>query len=141
VIRVVCDANTLVSGFVGVRDPDSIPGHVIRAWRDGRFTLVLSQHLLDEVIRTFGQTYFRRKLTPSQISRAAALLRFEAILTAITVDVQGVATHHEDDMVLATAMSANATHLVTGDKKLLQLRSHSGIPIVSLREFAELLRE
>ena len=43
----------------------------------------------------------------------------------ITAHVQGVATHAEDDLVLATAESAQADYLITGDKKLQRLGTYS----------------
>ncbi len=37
--RAVLDPSVLISSFIG--RPDAAPGRVIRAWRDGRFTLVV----------------------------------------------------------------------------------------------------
>jgi len=66
-------------------------------------------------------------------------LQRRAVVTAITVNVRGVATHPEDDLVLATAASAHADYLVTGDGKLQSLVSHEGTKIVSPREFLGIL--
>jgi predicted nucleic acid-binding protein len=48
-----------------------------------------------------------------------------------------VATHPEDDLVLATAISAKAEYLVSGDTKLQRLGTYEGVKIVSPREFLE----
>lgn len=53
--------------------------------------------------------------------------------------VAGVATHPEDDLVLATAISGSADYLVTGDRQLRQLGSFQGVVIVSPRTFLDLL--
>jgi predicted nucleic acid-binding protein len=50
-----------------------------------------------------------------------------------------VATHPEDDLVLATAVSAHADYLVTGDRKLQRLGSYQGVRILSPREFLAVL--
>ncbi len=43
----------------------------------------------------------------------------------------------DDDMVIATALAAAAHAIITGDKDLLVLKRHAGIPIVSPRQFLE----
>jgi predicted nucleic acid-binding protein len=41
----------------------------------------------------------------------------------------------DDDLVLATAVAAAATLIVTGDQDLLVLRRYNGIDIVTPRDF------
>ena len=68
-------------------------------------------------------------------------MRHEAEVTPITVRVAGVATHPEDDLVLATAVSAGADYLVTGDRQLQKLGRHGSVTILSPRGFLALLHE
>jgi uncharacterized protein len=140
VIRAVLDANALVSGFASARDPASTPGELVRRWRAEAFELIVSEHLRAEVLRTFREPYFRRQLSPAQAGRATALLRYRATQIPLTVEVHDVATHPEDDLVLATAVSARAEYLVTGDEKLQRLGSYEGVRIVSPRAFLEILQ-
>jgi len=56
-------------------------------------------------------------------------------------DVHSVAEDDEDELVLATAVAARADYLVTGDKYLLRISEFRGIPIVSPREFLDILQE
>jgi putative PIN family toxin of toxin-antitoxin system len=44
-----------------------------------------------------------------------------------------------DDVVLATALAAEADHVVTGDQDLLILKVWQGIPMVTPRTFLEVL--
>jgi uncharacterized protein len=138
-IRAVLDANVLASGFAGSRLPASTPGALLRRWRAGAFELIVSAQLRTEVRDTLRDPYFRRRLSPAQISRAAALLRYQATETPITCTVRGVATHPEDDRVLAAAVSAQVDYLVTGDRKLQRLGSYGGVRIVSPQAFLTLL--
>ena len=138
---VVCDTNVLVSGFRDFAHPERAPGKILRLWSQGLFELILSPHLLSEVTATFRNPYFRTHLTEAQRSRALHLLRHRARLVAITVQVQGVATHQEDDLTLATAVSTQPTYLVTGDKKLQQLRHYQQVTIVSPHEFLAILEQ
>ncbi|MCR4374105.1 MAG: putative toxin-antitoxin system toxin component, PIN family [Acidobacteria bacterium] len=45
----------------------------------------------------------------------------------------------DDDVVLATAVAASATVIVSGDQDLLVLRDYKGIPIINPRTFVEFL--
>ena len=89
---------------------------------------------------TFEDPYFRRRLSRQQMEADFTLLREEATVIALTVPVQGVATHPEDDLVLATAVSGPAEYLITGDRQLQRLGSYEGVVILSPRAFLDRLR-
>ena len=133
-VRATIDANLLASGAVRLR-VDAAPVRLIDSWRAGRFTLVLSDPLLAEVDRTLTKPYFTQRLPATERQAFLDLLRRRAVLTPLTVSVTGIATHPEDDMVLATALSGNAQFVVTGDHKLLTLKSYAGLMLVSVHEF------
>ena len=138
-IVAVCDTNVLAPALRGVGNPDNRLGDVLRQWRAGRFQLVVSQPILDELRRTLANPYFARFLSADQQVRALAILQRRALVVTITVQVHGVATHPEDDLILATAASAKADYLVTGDEKLLRLGSFHGVRIVTPRTFLDVL--
>ncbi len=75
-----------------------------------------------------------------QFLGSSILLQVEATLIRITTEVHGVATHHEDDLVIATAELAQANYLVTGDRKLRELGPFRRITFLSPREFLDLLQ-
>ena len=134
----VLDANVPASGFVRA-NPTAPPVQLIDAWVAGAFTLIVSEPLLDETERTLAKPYFAARLTAARRAAIIALLRTEALVTPLTVEVAGVATHAEDDLVLAAAVSAGAEYLVTGDSRLLRLGTYEGVTLVSPRQFLELL--
>lgn len=138
-IRAVIDSNVLVSGIVR-RDRRAAPVQVLDAWRAGEFELAISEIILEEVSRTLRKPYFRARLSDDQIERALLLLRRRARTVSLEVEVQGIATHPEDDLILATALSAQAEWLVTGDAALLALGEHGGVQIRSPRDFVHLLQ-
>lgn len=111
--RVTADANTLVSGAVRIR-PDAAPVRFRDAWHSGRFEFVLSEHLLNEVATALTKPYFAARLGPRERETFLLLLRTQAIITPLSVNVAGVASHPEDDLVLATAVSSEVHFLVTG---------------------------
>jgi putative PIN family toxin of toxin-antitoxin system len=124
VITAVLDTNVLASGFVHPQPP---PGQVLAAWRDRRFSLVVSDQILVELARTFDQPYFARHLTSDQRRANLLLLRDVAILTSLIVEVHGVATHREDDLILAAAVSAEADS--TWSREMLSFRSSAAIKV------------
>lgn len=136
-ISAVLDANTIASGILGFRNPESIPGLLLKLWRKGAFTLIISKHIRDEVKDLLHKPYFTKHLTPQEISRIHALLQFQAKQVLITEDIRSVATSPEDDLVLATAVSAKADYLVTADKPFLKRvgGTYQGVKLVTPGEF------
>jgi putative PIN family toxin of toxin-antitoxin system len=139
--KVVLDTNVLASGLAGFRNPASTVAKLLRLWRQGGFTLVTSEYILTELSHALQSPYFRQRLTPAQINSAMSLFHSEATITPITTKVQGIATHPEDDVILATAVSAKADYLVTGDTKLERVGTYQGVSILSPRRFLETLRQ
>ena len=142
-ISAVLDANTIASGILGFRNPDSVPGKLLQLWRKGIFILIISKHIRDEVKGILHKPYFTNHLSAQEISRIQALLQFQAKQVLITEDIHGVATSSEDDLVLATAVSAKANYLVTGDGPLLRKvgRSCQGVHLVTPNEFLQILQK
>jgi len=142
-ISAVLDANTITSGILGYRNPESIPGAILRLWRKGSFILVTSKHIRNEVKDVLHKSFFKKHLTIQEISRIQALLQFQAKQVVITEDVHKAATHFEDDLVLATAVSAKADYLVTGDGPLLRKVGNSlkGVKLVTPNNFLQILEQ
>lgn len=138
-IKAVLDTNVLASGFVAPAG-STVPAILLDAWRLHEYLLVVSEPILQEFARTFEKPYFRARLFPAHIAANVVLLRTEGLLTPLTVAVQGIATHAEDDLVLATALSAHADYLVTGDHSLQGLGAYEGVTILSPADFLRVLR-
>jgi putative PIN family toxin of toxin-antitoxin system len=139
VIRAVFDTNVLTSGFVF---GESVPGELLRRWLAERFELVTSDHIAGELRRALTKPYFAARFTSAQARQALDILTRQATVVAITAEVAGVATHPEDDPVLATAVSEQGTdgiYLVTGDAQLRKLGTYQRVVILTPREFLSLL--
>lgn len=133
------DANVLASGFVRA-NPNAAPTRLIDLWQAKGYELIVSQHIITEVENTFADPYFRQRMSDRRVFRSLALLRNQASIVPITVEVHGVATHPEDDLVLATAVSAEADYLVTGDGPLQKVGYYEAVTILSPRAFLDLLK-
>jgi putative PIN family toxin of toxin-antitoxin system len=139
-IRATLDTNVLASGVV--TSAQTVNGQVIQAWRENKYTLVLSEAILTEFSRTLLQPYFSARLTAAQIEATLNLFRTEATIVSPIVTVKGVATHPEDDPIIATALSGKAHYLVTRDEKLQKkVQGYKGVSIISPPIFLQRLRE
>jgi putative PIN family toxin of toxin-antitoxin system len=139
-IRATLDTNVLASGVI--TSEQTINGQVIQAWRENKYSLILSEAILTELSRTLSQPYFSARLTAAQIEATVNLFRSEATIVPSIVTVAGVATHPEDDLILATALSGRAHYLVTRDEKLQEkVQEYKGVSIISPLVFLQRLRE
>lgn len=132
------DTNLLASGAPSAH-PDAAPARLLAAWRAGQFRLVLSEHILQELAETFAKSYFAHRLSLDRRQAFMHLLRTEATVTPLSVTVTGVASHPEDDLVVATALSGGAQFLVTGDHQLLQRKVYQDLFIVGAQDFLAML--
>jgi putative PIN family toxin of toxin-antitoxin system len=139
VIDAVFDTNVLAAGFAGSTQSSSIPGELLRRWRAKAFVLIVSEPILKELAKVFGNHYFSQRLSITDIDEAFARLHIDGRIQPVTIRVAGIAAHAEDDLILATALSAQAQYLVTGDKQLLKQRAYRGTLLVSPRQFLEIL--
>jgi len=138
VARAVLDANVYVSAAVR---PDGPPGQIIKRFlRDAAFEIVVSQAIVDEVLRAMAypkvRKYLRRGIDPE--------LWFEDIVVLAQFvpgeyKLAGASDDPDDDKYIAAAVEAQATFVVTGDSDLLRLKEHEGIHVVSPRAFLDLL--
>lgn len=136
-MRVVPDANTLASGALSSAGAIA---QLMDAWlTEGRFAVVSSDMILDEVERALRKRYFASRLAAGDRTAFIDLLQREALLVAPRTEVGRVAADPADDHVLATAVDGEASYLVTGDHALLALADFRGVRIVTARELLTLL--
>lgn len=140
-IRAVLDANTIMSGMARFRTGTRAPAVILRAWVRHEFEMVLSDHILEEVVRNLSKPYFVEHVDP-EVSRDMLRAFVEQVtFVEIMQAVAGIATHPEDDLVLAAAISASADFVVTGDKPFQGVGTYQGVDIVSPNTFRAMLEE
>lgn len=130
------DTNVLLSGLML---PDSTPGHVVRAWREARFDLVISKEQLTEIARvlTYPKIGKRLRWGRPRIERFLRQLYLRSELVDISAVLQTVPDDPEDQPILASLIASGAEYLVTGDSDLLTLADH--YPIITPAKFAQRL--
>lgn len=128
-LRVVLDTNVLVSGLAY---PNSVPGKIVRLWRQGGLDVVLSRYILDELGRVLPRLS-RVDFTASEIRDLIDSLMFLADIVETDTARDAKLRDPADQQVLATLRVSQADYLITGDKDLLALAEK--YPIVTPAAF------
>jgi putative PIN family toxin of toxin-antitoxin system len=134
---VILDTSVFLSALLS-KNPNSAPCQIIRYWREGRFKLVISPQLLEELVE---------KLLLKNIDRND----IKDILTAIfytAIKIQGIyqatlldQVDPNDNMFLAAAYEIGADYLVSLDKKhILPLKHYHHTQILSPNLFLQVLQ-
>lgn len=112
--RAVVDTNLIISGTASV---NSVPYHLLEAWRQEKYIVVTSVPILAEVKEVLAreeiQSHFH--LTSNQAKEVIDTLSTQA----------------------AAAIEGNASFIISGDKHLLDIEEYEGIKIIKARDFLE----
>lgn len=130
--RTVMDTNVLVSGLLG-----GTATEVIRQWREGAFTLIVSAEIVTEYEAVLSRSKF--KLPEWVIQELLGYIRQQAEWVTPDREIHAVERDPSDNKFLEAAVSGHAKWLVSGDNDLLDLDEFEGIPIIPSWEFLHLL--
>lgn len=136
--RAVLDTNIFVSAFLS-RSPSSPTQELIRRWKSGEFTLVVSDVLVDEI----AEKLLERRIAEERVTEFLELLvRLAEWVEVPSNSVEAVVKEDpDDDAVVACAVVGRAGFLVTYDGHFDALGSlHEGIQILKAIPFLRVLR-
>ena len=132
-MRAVVDTGALIGGLL---TRQGTTGSVLRALRDGRFTIVYTVDILIELIEVLDRPLFHTKYH-LQTDDITALINLIRLRGELVLPKQAVAACRDpkDDKFLAAAKTSQADCIVSGDSDLLELSPFEGIPILPAAEF------
>jgi putative PIN family toxin of toxin-antitoxin system len=136
-VRAVLDPNVLVSAAISPAGPSA---QIVLAWADGRFELVVSAHLLDELGEVLAREKFRRWIGADAAAEYVAVLGEAAIMVGDPASRPSASPDPDDDYLLAVARAAQADYLVSGDPHLADLANPEP-PVLTPRQFVDRLLE
>ncbi len=131
-MRVVLDTNVLFAAFVthgvcaGLYEECLLQADILVS------DVILSE-LADRLVA-------KGKFTQTEAQAVVQAVRKDAIRVSPVALAHRVCRDANDDWVLATAITAQADAIVTGDKDLLVLKTFEGIAIVTPRGFLALMQ-
>ncbi len=127
--RVVIDTNLWIS-FLLTKEFSKLD----RVFADQSLVLLFSQELLDEFVEVARRPKFSKyfSLTNLQDLLQQISLRAEFITTT---SITTACRDPKDNFLLALSADGKATHLITGDKDLLDLKTYGETAIVTITEY------
>jgi uncharacterized protein len=130
--RVVLDTNIFVSSVLGGR-----LGIILDTWRTHKFTLIVSNEILDEYFEVLNRPKFH--LPQEVITEISAFLFAYAEFVVPRETITAVPDDPSDNKFVETAIAGQAERIVSGDSHLLTLKTFRDIPIISASEFLDWL--
>lgn len=130
--RAVVDPGVFFSALLSAR---GAPRRLVRALAAGAFASVASPALLGELARVLGRPKFAT-LPAEDRAALVDLVGARSVLVDDPPPHPGLAPDPGDDYLVALALAAGATHLVTGDRTLLGA-ARPGFSAVTPRRFVD----
>lgn len=137
-MRVVLDANIYISALISSQGN---PASIVNRWLAGEFDVLLSQPIVDEILRVTGYRRLQSKYKEIRENRLefVDLISEQGIWTKPTKLLNVVVADESDNRYLECAIAGGATYVVTGDEHLLDIGNYQGISIITPAAFATLL--
>ncbi|MDI6735097.1 MAG: putative toxin-antitoxin system toxin component, PIN family [bacterium] len=129
-IKAVIDTNIFVSGTISKKGKSAL---LIDCWKDGKFNLVISKVIIDEIIEVLNRPEIkvRCNYTKREIDELIELIWTLGIVTPGLYEVKK-SKDPKDDMFLACALEGKTDYLITGDTHLINLKYYHGVQIVNV---------
>jgi putative PIN family toxin of toxin-antitoxin system len=112
-LRIVVDTNLWIRALLG--GPITLP--ILEAWHARRFTVVVSQALIDELDEVWQRPRLRRRIDAGDAERLLEQLYLRGEMVELTT-IPPRCRDPQDHPVLATAIDGHADAIVTGDDDL-----------------------
>jgi len=133
-LRVVLDTQVLLRGAVA--RTESLTSKIYDAWREGRFTLLLSEPIAAEVEEVLLRPEVLQKLhlNPIEARALVTLVRRRALFVTPVTPIRQ-SRDPADDKFLECAVAGEADYIVSADDDLLSLTEVQGIPVLDVPTF------
>lgn len=139
-MRAVLDANIYVSALIS--DAGN-PARIIDQWLAGSFEILVSQPIVDEILRVTSYERIQRKYAKVRERRLdfVALIEEQAIWVRMPEKLAVVGADESDNRYVECAVSGGGHYIVTGDRHLLDVGEYMGIMILTPAAFITLLEQ
>lgn len=136
----VLDSTVLVSAFLNA---GGVSDALLTQAREGAFRLALAEDILAETERVLLTTdRIRRRYAYPDAAVAQYIRSLRTLFPPLGAlpPLTGIVRDPNDDMIVACAVQAQTSHIVTRDADLLSLGSYEGITMITPEAFMALLR-
>jgi uncharacterized protein len=129
-VRAILDPNVIISALLSRA---GTPAKVLRAWLEGRFDLIVSPLLLEELRRALAYPKLAERISAEEAKALMDWLGREAILADDPAEPPTSRSEDPGDDYLLALAEAERAVLVSGDRHLLALTEE--LPVLTAREF------
>ncbi len=129
-MRAILDPNVIISALLSRA---GTPAKVLRAWLEGRFDLIVSPLLLEELRRALAYPKLAERISAEEAKALMDWLGREAILADDPAEPPTSRSEDPGDDYLLALAEAERAVLVSGDRHLLALTEE--LPVLTAREF------
>jgi uncharacterized protein len=127
--RIIIDTNLWVS-FLLTNDFSKLD----KIFANKHVTLLFSQVLLDEFIEVAQRPKFKKYFSLTDLENLLLQIKNEAEFIEVTSDIK-LCRDPKDDFLLSLAKDGKATHLITGDKDLLDIKNFGKTKITTIANY------
>lgn len=137
-MRVVLDANIYISALISNKGN---PAKIINKWLAGQFDVLISQPIVDEILRVTNYKRIQKKYAKVRENRLefVELIIEQGIWEESSGTLTVVSADESDNRYVECAVAGNAQYIVSGDEHLLGVGEYQGIIIVTPATFLTLL--
>ncbi len=130
--RIILDTNIFVSMTLGGQ-----VGKINEEWRAEKFILVVTEDIVSEYLDVLQRP--KLHLKPRTIAALVSRVYRRAEFVEPGEKVFVVLADTSDNKFLEAALAGQTDYIVSGDKHLLDLKVFQSIPIITAREFLDIL--
>lgn len=139
-IKIVPDANILISGMIG--SYSGFPRKIINLALAKKLVLYGSKETYEEFCEKIRMPRLQKYITARLFTPEKMILDYKAFMNMvepfdILEGVKIVEKDPDDDVYFRTAKACNAKIIVTGDKEVLKVKKYDGIVAVKVADFIE----
>lgn len=127
--RIIIDTNLWIS-FLLTSDFSKLD----TIFENKSITLLFSQILIDEFIEVAQRPKFKKYFSLTDLENLLLQIKNQAEFIEVTSDIK-LCRDPKDDFLLSLAKDGKATHLITGDKDLLDLKTFGKTKIITITNY------
>ena len=128
-MRVVIDTNVFVAGIFWKGPPATI----LEAWRGGLIEMILSPAILDEYQRVGAE--LGREFPVIDLDPILGMVALNSRMVQDSELPEPVCSDSADDKFIATAIAADASYIISGDKALLKVGEYGSVHVINPAKF------
>ncbi len=129
--RIIIDTNLWIS-FLLTKDYSKLD----KLFSTNNLILLFSPELLEEFIEVARRPKFKKYFAVADLDSLLGEIHLKAEFFEVTSDIN-ICRDPKDDFLLSLSQDGNATHLITGDKDLLEIKMFGETLILTIAEYLE----